>query len=162
MQTDTTPILNKKTSTSSPEAEVRQTINEIMDAMRAGDVDKLMTFYSPDIVAFDVSIPLQFKGVDAYKKSWIDAFDMCDPNAESKQEVHELSITASNDIAFAHLIRHDVVQPKEGGKWDMWMRATHCFKKIGNKWLIVHEQFSVPVNFETKEAVFSEGLNSKH
>ncbi|MBC7714528.1 MAG: SgcJ/EcaC family oxidoreductase [Rhizobacter sp.] len=137
-----------------PEAEIRTLIDNVMNAMRAADVEKLMSFYAPDVVAFDVMTPAQFVGKESYKKTWVDAFEGMSDATNAKQEISNLKITASPEVAFAHLIRHDSFTDKSGKKMEMYMRATHCFKKINGQWLITHEQYSLPIDFETNKAVF--------
>jgi ketosteroid isomerase-like protein len=44
---------------------------------------------------------------------------------------------------------------KDGEKMDLWMRSTMCFKNISGKWLITHEQYSVPVDFESGKALMN-------
>jgi ketosteroid isomerase-like protein len=76
------------------------------------------------------------------------------PSSEdSGYEAHNLNITADDEIAFCHALNHCYGKAKNGQKMDMWMRSTHCFKKINGKWLITHEQYSVPVDFESGKAL---------
>jgi len=50
-------------SASSVEEILRRRIEEISQAIRHKDIDRLMTFYVPDVVAFDVRPPLEARGV---------------------------------------------------------------------------------------------------
>lgn len=170
MELNRETALNKKaqakTATSgNPETEIRQIFDEIMSAMKEQDVEKIMSFYAPDVVAFDVAGPTQFIGKEDYKKSWVEAFEMCSENEEWLNDAHDLKISADENIAFAHSIRHVIMTPKDGQKMEMWMRATQCFEKLNDKWLITHEQFSFPVDFETGKALFNqkpEGITNLH
>jgi ketosteroid isomerase-like protein len=38
--------------------------------------------------------------------------------------------------------------------WDMWVRATICYRKVDGRWMIAHDHHSVPVNMETNQALF--------
>lgn len=159
MELHNNTTLNKKTQTKSsniqkPEYQIRLILNEIRAAIEARDLDKLMMFYAPDVVAFDIVPPLQIIGKDEYKKSWQQGFESYQDDPDKKNEVHGLSITASESVAFVHSLCHNFVILNDGLKMEMWMRSTQCFEKINEKWLLTHEQLSVPMDFETKKALW--------
>ncbi len=41
---------------------------------------------------------------------------------------------------------------KGGGKVDMWVRATVCFRKTAGEWTVTHEHDSVPFDVESGKA----------
>ena len=47
------------------EADIRQRINQLTEAIRAMDLERVMSFYAPDIVSFDIVPPLQHLGAEA-------------------------------------------------------------------------------------------------
>lgn len=151
---------NETQQPNSAEAEIRKLIKEFRAAAMARDVDKLMTFYADEIVAFDVIPPVQYVGKKSYRKSWEEAFESCKDDPSAMSESVELSITADDNLAFCHSLNHNVMVSNDGQKLKMWLRATNCFKKIDGKWLIVHEQFSVPIDFESGKALFNLGPSS--
>ncbi len=51
------------------QSEVRVLLISQSEAIRAKDIDRLMSLYSPDIVYFDVVPPLQFVGSAALRAS---------------------------------------------------------------------------------------------
>ena len=136
------------------EQQIRQLLSEFREAAMARDIDKVMSFYSPEVIAFDIVPPLQFKGREAYRKSWEEAFNSCKDDPANINETIELRVTVNDDLAFCHAINHNVMVSNEGKKMEMWMRSTHCLQKINDKWLITHEQFSVPVDFENQKPLF--------
>lgn len=54
--------------------QIRHLLKDFNEAVVKRDVDKIMSFYSPNIVAYDIVPPLQFVGKKAYQKSWEEAF----------------------------------------------------------------------------------------
>ena len=42
---------------------------------------------------------------------------------------------------------------QNGQKSDRWLRWTVCYRKTNGKWLIVHEQVSVPIDVRRGKAV---------
>ncbi|QDK37233.1 nuclear transport factor 2 family protein [Bdellovibrio sp. NC01] len=137
----------------SPEAELRQFVDHFVEAIHDQDLEAIMACYADDVVAFDMMTPLQFVGKDAYRKSWQMAVENTNPDAEFT--LHETKITASDSVGFCHSLCHCVGSMKDGQKMDMWMRWTDCFEKIDGKWLITHEQVSVPVDMESGKGAFN-------
>jgi hypothetical protein len=50
-------------------ARIRQLADNWAKAVRAKDIDALMSHYTPDILVFDLAPPLQYNGIDAYRKT---------------------------------------------------------------------------------------------
>ena len=128
--------------TTTNEAEIRGLIDDWVKALRARDIDALVSNYAPDVVSFDVVNPLQRKGVDAVRKraeEWISSWQ-----GPINSEIRELSITADDDVAFSHHLSRFSGTKKGGGEIDMWIRATLCFGKVDGKWMVTHEHVSVP------------------
>lgn len=136
------------------EGEIRAVVEGVQAAFRAGDLDKIMSYYAPEIVAFDIAPPLAFHGVQEYRKSWQMALDGMSSTGEL--ETAEDKYFLSGDLAVLHnLCRMTGTLKKNGQKIDSWSRYTGVFKKMGGKWLIVHEQFSVPIDMESEKALWN-------
>ena len=50
------------TPTGSDEAQIRQVIDSFIQAVRAKDLNAIMSFYTSNVVAFDILPPLKFMG----------------------------------------------------------------------------------------------------
>ena len=59
----------------SVQAEIGRLLNSQSEAMRAKDIDRLMSHYSRDIVYFDVVPPLQFVGTSALRARFLQWFE---------------------------------------------------------------------------------------
>jgi ketosteroid isomerase-like protein len=68
-------------------------------------------------------------------------------------EFPDVSITASDDVAFSYCLHRVSGTLKKGQQTDWWLRWTACYRKINGKWLIVHEQLSVPVDLASGKAM---------
>lgn len=134
------------------DAAIRKLVAGISDAFRAKDVDKLMTFYQhgDDLVVFDVVPPRQYTGWDAYRKDFQRMFDAFD--GPITFDVGELAITTDGTMAYSHSIDHVRGTLKNGATADHTVRVTDVYRKIGGRWLIVHEHISVPVDLATGTA----------
>jgi len=66
------------TTASSIEAVLRNRVDELAQAIRDKNLDHLMTFYSPDVEAFDVRPPLNTRGAGEYRQNferWFASFE---------------------------------------------------------------------------------------
>jgi len=140
------------TNKANQETEIRSLIDNWREAMRRGDVDAIMSFYTPEIRLFDIIPPLEHRGRDAYRKIW----EMCMPSFEGPIdcEIRDLNITTCDDLAFSHGLYRFTGTMTDGKKMDMWARGTVCYRKANGKWVITHEHHSVPIDMETNKALF--------
>jgi len=133
------------------EAAIRKLIDGFVRAIRAKDIEGVMSVFSPDVVSFDISPPLQHGGGDAFVKRWQALFDSY--QTPIAYELRELSIDASDEVAFSHSLNRMSGTMTNGVKTDRWLRWTACYRKINGAWLIVHEQVSVPVDMRSGKAL---------
>jgi ketosteroid isomerase-like protein len=69
------------------EAQIRTLIDHWAKALRAKDINGLMSHYAPDILTFDIVPPLQCQGVDVYRKNFEAWFaSVQGPNEDSPQQ----------------------------------------------------------------------------
>lgn len=132
------------------ETQIRKLIDDREEAVRARDVQGSIDNIAPDIVWFDVVNPLQQIGSDALKKraeEWFASFE-----GPIGYETRDLSITASDNVAFAHGLNHVSATKIGGGQIDMWWRTTICFRKVDEQWMVTHEHNSVPFDVESGKA----------
>jgi ketosteroid isomerase-like protein len=122
---------------------IRELLEKWADATRFGNTDEVLANHASDVTIFDVLPPLKHEGADAYRKSW----DEWQPTTEGPGlfEIHDLKITAGQDIAFAHCFIHCGGTQPDGRKFEDWVRATFCFHKMEGKWLITHQHISMPI-----------------
>jgi ketosteroid isomerase-like protein len=135
----------------STQSEIRAFLDSRSEAISTGDLDRLMSFYSPDIVYFDIVPPLQYVGSVALRERfshWFDGF-----KGSIGQEVHDLTIVTSGDVAVASMLIRASGTRKNGHEVGFWVRATSSFQRSDNRWLITHEHVSLPVDLASGSAV---------
>jgi ketosteroid isomerase-like protein len=71
-------------------------------------------------------------------------------------EMRDLTVAASDDVAFCYSLNRVVGTRTDGGKLDMWWRATVCFREVDGRWLATREHASVP--FDVADGKASLGL----
>ena len=134
---------NYKSQQAIDKAEIKRQINNHVEALCNMDLEGVMSIYASDIVSFDVEG--NYVGAEAKKEAWVKVFSMIEPPLN--YEMRDLTITVGDDIAFSHSYNRLYGKLKNGQQIDSPVRYTACFRKIDGKWLIVHEQVSMPVDF---------------
>jgi ketosteroid isomerase-like protein len=129
---------------------IRQRVLDWATAIGAKDIDRVMSFYSSDIVSFDIDPPLRYAGADNKRRAWERVFAAY-PGSLG-YEVRELSIAMQGDLAVTHSLNRVNGTMANGHVTDMWVRGTVCFQRIDGAWLIVHDHVSVPADLERGQA----------
>ena len=135
----------------STQSAIRALLDGRSEAIWTKDLDRLISFYSPDVVYFDIVPPLQYVGSAALRdrfSHWFDGFE-----GPIGQGIHELTIVASGDVAVASMLIRASGTRKNGHEVGFWVRATSSFQRSANGWLITHEHISLPVDLASGSAV---------
>lgn len=133
-------------STKTNEDQIRELIANWAEASKKKDIKGIMAHHVPDLIAFDVPHPIQFKDAASYTKHWESFFPMM--SDDFGFEIQELKITAGEDVAFStSLIRCSGTQP-DGTPFEGVSRATLGFRKIDGQWHFTHEHHSMPMSME--------------
>lgn len=146
--------MNTLSTLARTETEIRSELEDWACAVRAKDVARVFAHYAPDIVAFDAIAHLQFKGADAYRTHWETCMTMC--SGPMIFELHDLRITAGEDLAFVHALNRCGGTGPDGKEMSGWMRMTACYRKQQDKWRVVHEHFSAPFDPQSDKILWLE------
>jgi ketosteroid isomerase-like protein len=120
------------------------------EAIGKKDIDRLMSFFSPDIVYFDVVPPLQFVGSAALRGRFLEWFDGF--KGPISMEMRDLRILASGDSAVACRLSRARGTLQTGQEVGRWVRATSCCQRSHGRWLVTHEHISMPVDLKSGTA----------
>jgi ketosteroid isomerase-like protein len=82
------------------EADIRQRIDKLVQAIRAMDLEGVKPIFAPDIVSFDIVPPLQHVGAEAKWRNWADVFTVY--QRPLGYEIRDLTLTVGDDVAFGH------------------------------------------------------------
>jgi ketosteroid isomerase-like protein len=133
------------------EATIRQQIDSIIQLLHNKDLDGLRQVYAADVVSFDVEPPLRHVGIEAKLRNWRNAFTFFQ---ELDYEIRDLTLAVGEEVAFGHGFGRLSGTLRDGTATSgMWVRATFCFRRIDGRWLIVHDQASVPFDITTGKGV---------
>ena len=119
-------------------------------AFEARDVNGIMALYAPEVVAYDIVPPLQFKGEGAYRKDYSEFFSQF--KGPVRSTIPDMEIEQSGDTAFAFGLEHLQGTMTDGTPVDTWLRFSDGWKRRNGRWLVVHEHVSVPVDLATGKA----------
>ncbi|MFB4304291.1 YybH family protein [Actinomadura sp. NTSP31] len=133
------------------EAQIRQQIDKIVDALRNKDLEGLKEAYTAEVVSFDVEPPLQHLGIAAKAQNWANVFTFFETVT---YQVRDLILTVGDDVAFGHAFARLSGTLKNGTATSgMWVRVTYGLRKIDGTWLIAHDQVSVPLDIVSGKGV---------
>jgi ketosteroid isomerase-like protein len=121
----------------SNKTQIRGLVENWAKAARDKNIDGVLAHHAKDMVMFDVPLPLQSKGIVAYKKTWKLFFDS-NPGGKGSFELKELKIATGDTVAFCHALLITGGGKPRG-------RLTIGLEKIRGKWMIVHEHHSYPI-----------------
>ena len=121
-------------------------------AFNAKDVNAIMENYAPgdQLFVFDAVPPRQYPSWEAYKKDWEGLFAAY-PGPLS-DAISDLNVNVIGTVAYAHHIEAGFFTRKDGTRVDVVARVSDVFRRIGDKWLIVHEHVSFPVDIDSGKA----------
>jgi ketosteroid isomerase-like protein len=138
---------------SSAEAEIRALFDTRSAAIRAKDIEQLMSVYDLDIVYFDVVPPLQYAGSETLRSRFTHWF--AGWATAIGQDVTDLHILAGGDVATAHMLIRASGTLKTGREVGYWVRTSNGCRRSARGWLITHEHVSLPVEFPSGTAAMN-------
>ena len=124
------------------EAAIRDLVENWARAVRDKNLDGILANHSPDMLMFDVPPPLQSRGIDAYKKTW-DLFYSWSQDSVVF-DITEMNITAGSDVAFITALMRCAGTEANGDRSELEFRLTIGLRKIGGRWIVMHEHHSIP------------------
>lgn len=121
------------------------------EAVWTRDLERLLALYTPDVVYFDLVPGLRYIGIDQLRRRfshWFDSFA-----GPIGQEIRDLTVAASGEFAFAHMLIRASGTLQDGREVGYWVRVTDGCQRSNDRWLIAHEHVSLPVDIATGRAV---------
>ena len=125
---------------------INSNVQQFLVSANNKDLNGVMNYYASDdsAVLFDSVPPREVVGAAAIRKNWEQFmaaypttmhFDLLDWKAE-----------ASGDLGYGHGFVRVTGPARDGTQQDMTVRVTDVYKRIGGKWLTIHEHVSWPVD----------------
>ena len=127
---------------SNDEREIRALIQRWSKAVRDQNMDGIRADHDPDILLFDVPLPLLSRGLDAYMASW-EAF-LSSSEKPVVFDFQDIEISAGSDVAFATAVGRCVNIDSSGNREPLVFRLTMGLRKVDARWRVMHEHHSLP------------------
>ena len=122
---------------------IRMQLDRWAQAVRAKDIDGILAHHAPNVLLFDVVVPLQSVGIAAYRESWEKLFFPW-YGENGSFNLHDVTVHAGNTIAFCHAII--TCSGTERGVYVQYtIRLTIGLEKINGEWTVLHEHHSEPL-----------------
>ena len=124
------------------EKEIRALVEDWTRAAHEKNVDAAMAHVVRDFLSFDLPPPLLHRGAAELKRglaAWFSTF-----KGPVAIEVHDLEVTAGDDVAFSTALNHIGGERQNGEQTDVWVRWTVGYRRIDGGWKVTHEHVSVP------------------
>jgi ketosteroid isomerase-like protein len=88
------------------EALIRQRVEDYVKAVRAKDIDGVMSFFAPNLISFDIATTktLRYVGADNKRREWQEAFAAY--TGPIVYEIRDLNVTTHGELAFVHSLNH--------------------------------------------------------
>jgi uncharacterized protein (TIGR02246 family) len=123
--------------------EITDLIHAWVSAVRAGDLEGVVSAHAEDIVMFDVPPPdLGVRGIDAYRETWPPFFEWLRSGASF--DIVELDVTAGNDVAYAWALLRCGTEEELRRDPDNRLRLTIGLRRDHGRWVVTHEHHSFP------------------
>jgi PhnB protein len=129
-------IRDRKTT---DEAGIRNLIDQRAAALRARDVDGIVSCRTADYVQYSLAPPLSHVYDAGDLSVWFATW-----RGPIGSEFRDLTIVVSGDSAYSFGLSRMTGTKTSGDEVDLWFRETLAFRKVGGRWKIAHEHSSVP------------------
>jgi uncharacterized protein (TIGR02246 family) len=129
---------------------IRALRDELTEAIRAKDAERVISMFAPEPVMFVLPPPLRFRGDEGPDREgirqWFDTFV-----GPIGYRVQEFEVAAGSEVAFCHGLIHISGERRDGTQTDLWARETLGLRKISGSWRIAHQHQSVPLYMDGSE-----------
>jgi uncharacterized protein (TIGR02246 family) len=141
---DTQKALKKQPVPKTNEQEIRELIERWAKAVRDKDFDGILACHATNILMFDVPLPFESKGIEAYRETW-NLFYSCQPEPIAF-DIQRMDVVAGTEVAFVIALMQCEEKGKNGELIKLNFRLTVGLRKIEERWMILHEHHSVPAS----------------
>ena len=139
---DTQKALKKQPVPKTDGQEIRELIERWAKAVRDHDFDGILACHATNILMFDVPLPFESRGTEAYRETW-NLFYSCQPEPIAF-DIQRMDVVAGAEVAFVAALMQCKEEGKNGELTELNFRLTVGLRKIEGQWTILHEHHSVP------------------
>ena len=141
-------------ASASDEDSIRETVARWTDAWNSQDAARFLALYprDPKTIYFEGETAEPIKGFDAFEKY---TRSLMLPEWKNHQETTIEALTVDHDLAIAVCVAHvTYTDPERKVPHSEIARFTMVFKRIDGRWLVWHEHYSLPYDYDSGKVVF--------
>jgi ketosteroid isomerase-like protein len=131
---------------------LRGMLDDWAAGVRARDAAAVVRGHAGDILTFDVVGPVAERGLDAYRRGWVEQFFPWH-GGTGRFALRDVAVTAGGDVGFATALI-DCAGTEGGRPVAFTLRLTVGFERRDGAWLVVHEHHSEPLPLPTEAGAF--------
>jgi len=128
---------------SNEEAAIRRLIEDWALAIRAKNIEGVVSRHTDDVLMFDVPPPVAVRGMAAYRDTWPPFFKAL-TEGDAAFDIVELNVTAGETVAFATALLRCGSAEELAKHVGPRLRLTLGLRKVDGAWHIAHEHHSFP------------------
>ena len=126
------------------EQAIRRLHDEWFDASAAKDLERSMAPIASNIVSYEHSSPLQFVDIAQIREECRRGFERA--GDDFRWTVPDLNVVVDGDLAVAWGLNRMADRHPDGSEDVTWSRGTRVFRRTGDRWLMIHQHVSFPVD----------------
>ncbi|MEV4640702.1 nuclear transport factor 2 family protein [Actinoplanes sp. NPDC049548] len=125
--------------------EIRAIVLDRAAAVADKDAAAMLRHNAPDLVGYTLAPPLRQPAATTESvTAWLDTFE-----GPMSMEVTDLDITAGDEVAYCTSLNCLTATPLgQPESFSLWFRSTLGLCKRDGRWLVTHEQTSVPFEMD--------------
>ncbi|HTV09615.1 MAG TPA: nuclear transport factor 2 family protein [Candidatus Aquilonibacter sp.] len=132
-------------------ASVQHWLDDYQRAFEARNTKAVMALYAPDLVAYDITPPLQYTGMNSYTHDYATYFAAY--KGPMHLEFRDCHIAESGDLAVVFYLQRVTATFTNGKPSTIWLRVTTALRRVNGHWLDFHDHVSVPTDFDTGKSL---------
>lgn len=125
-------------------------LDDGLAAIAAGDADRAVAAFAPDIVAFELQPPLAFTGDAARDPDGLRAW-FATWQAPPKIALSDPRVEIEGPLAVVYGFANMRGRKTDGAEIDLWYRATFVLRARDAAWRVIHTHTSVPFRMDGSE-----------
>jgi ketosteroid isomerase-like protein len=122
------------------ETAVRDVVEELAEAMREMDADRVAACHRPGAVVYDLAPPLAKTFDRDRQQAWFAEKG----GGSMDYEIRDVEIEVAGDLAVAY----GLTRMGDGATFELWYRTTLVLRETDGRWLIVHAHESTPFHMD--------------
>lgn len=129
------------------EDEIRRLHEDWFDASHRKDLNASMEPIDATIVSYEHSVPLQYTSVDDIREECRRGFELA--GDDFMWTVPDLQVVVDGDLAVAWGLNRMTDHLPDGSESATWSRGTRVFRRVEDRWTMVHQHVSFPIDPDT-------------